>query len=54
MEVRAAYWTHPQLALLHGWAAAELGYHPLQSVALSVHSRSLTRLCQSDPGWLTI
>lgn len=27
---------------------------PLQSVTISVHSHSLTRLCQNDPGWLSI
>lgn len=27
---------------------------PLQSVTMSAHSRSLTRLCQNDPGWLSI
>lgn len=37
-----------------GAAAAELGYSPLQPAALSACSHSLTRLCQNDPGWLTI
>jgi len=47
-------WHYSACGPTHSLAAAELGYRPLQSVSISVHSRSLTRLCQNDPGCLTI
>lgn len=55
-KVRAASWiSHNSVT----WPVVPLRVQqgcvlPLQSVTISVHSHSLTRLCQNDPGCLSI